>query len=81
MKIWSKQILQGLHKLHLQEPPIIHRDIKCDNIFINGTTEGEVKIGDLGFGAFCREKGCSHPLIGTNLFSFFSFEIIFPAFL
>ncbi|KAL0198187.1 hypothetical protein M9458_006727, partial [Cirrhinus mrigala] len=44
---WSHQILKGLHFLHTRTPPIIHRDLKCDNIFITGPT-GSVKIGDLG---------------------------------
>jgi len=47
IKRWSRQILKGLAYLHSHEPPIIHRDLKCDNIFINGA-HGEVKIGDLG---------------------------------
>ena len=47
IRTWGRQILQGLHYLHTSNPPIIHRDLKCDNIFINGTT-GLVKIGDLG---------------------------------
>ena len=47
IRTWGRQILQGLHYLHTWQPPIIHRDLKCDNIFINGTT-GLVKIGDLG---------------------------------
>ena len=47
IRTWGRQILQGLHYLHTRQPPIIHRDLKCDNIFINGTT-GLVKIGDLG---------------------------------
>lgn len=47
VKRWSRQILKGLVYLHSHQPPIIHRDIKCDNIFINGA-HGEVKIGDLG---------------------------------
>ena len=38
---------QGLQFLHTREPPVIHRDLKCDNIFITGPT-GSVKIGDLG---------------------------------
>jgi WNK lysine deficient protein kinase len=33
--------------LHELPSPIIHRDIKCDNIFIN-SFNGEIKIGDLG---------------------------------
>lgn len=47
MKRWCRQILKGLIYLHSYDPPIIHRDIKCDNIFINGA-HGEVKIGDMG---------------------------------
>lgn len=39
--------MKGLHFLHTRTPPIIHRDLKCDNIFITGPT-GSVKIGDLG---------------------------------
>ncbi len=29
---------------------IIHRDLKCDNILINGNT-GEIRIGDFGLSA------------------------------
>lgn len=47
IKNWARQILKGLVYLHSHEPPIIHRDLKCDNIFVNGN-HGEVKIGDLG---------------------------------
>ena len=47
LKSWCRQILKGLHFLHTRTPPVIHRDLKCDNIFITGPT-GSVKIGDLG---------------------------------
>jgi len=67
IKSWCKQILLGLNYLHTQEPPIIHRDIKCANIFINGTTEGEVKIGDLGLATFCQKKDAL-SVIGTPEF-------------
>lgn len=46
IKNWAMQILQGLEYLHSQDPPIIHRDLECDNIFVNGN-HGEIKIGDL----------------------------------
>ncbi len=35
---WLIQILNGLEYLHSQDTPIIHRDLKCDHIFINGTS-------------------------------------------
>jgi serine/threonine protein kinase len=44
---WAKQILLGLKYLHYKEPPIIHGDLRCDKIYINGHS-GEIKIGDLG---------------------------------
>ncbi|CDW81608.1 mitogen activated protein kinase family [Stylonychia lemnae] len=48
IKGWCSQILQGLVYLHEQKPhPIIHRDLKCDNVFINSHS-GEIRIGDLG---------------------------------
>ncbi|POM68531.1 WNK protein Kinase, partial [Phytophthora palmivora] len=47
IKRWCLQILEGLHYLHSQNPPVIHRDLKCDNIFVNGNT-GDLRIGDLG---------------------------------
>jgi len=67
IKSWCRQILLGLNYLHTQDPPIIHRDIKCGNIFINGTTEGEVKIGDLGLATFCLKKDAL-SVIGTPEF-------------
>ena len=57
LKRWAWQILQGLIYLHGHQPPIIHRDLKCDNIFIHGTS-GVVKIGDLGL-AKLMEEGLS----------------------
>ena len=44
---WAYQILEGLIYLHAHVPPIIHRDLKCDNIFFNSNS-GTIKIGDLG---------------------------------
>lgn len=53
IRSWGRQILKGLIFLHTRTPPIIHRDLKCDNVFINGTT-GLVKIGDLGLATLKR---------------------------
>ena len=54
-KRWAIQILNGLEYLHSQDPPIIHRDLKCDNIFINGTS-GDLRIGDFGLSTAINQK-------------------------
>lgn len=54
-KRWAIQILKGLEYLHSQDPPIIHRDLKCDNIFINGTS-GDLRIGDFGLSTAISKK-------------------------
>ena len=66
LKSWCRQILKGLHFLHTRSPPVIHRDLKCDNIFITGPT-GSVKIGDLGL-ATLKNKSFAKSVIGTPEF-------------
>ncbi|KAL3536680.1 hypothetical protein ACH5RR_000046 [Cinchona calisaya] len=66
MKNWARQILRGLEYLHSQNPPVIHRDLKCDNIFVNGN-QGEVKIGDLGL-ATVLQQPTAKSVIGTPEF-------------
>lgn len=67
VKNWARQILHGLAYLHGHGPPVIHRDLKCDNIFVNGHL-GQVKIGDLGLAAILRESQHAHSVIGTPEF-------------
>ncbi|KAL4619936.1 hypothetical protein ACB092_06G117200 [Castanea dentata] len=64
LKKWSKQVLVGLEYLHTHEPCIIHRDLNCSNIFINGNI-GQVKIGDLGFAAIVGKSHAAHSILGT----------------
>ncbi|XP_051758410.1 serine/threonine-protein kinase WNK2-like isoform X2 [Ctenopharyngodon idella] len=66
LRSWCRQILKGLHFLHTRTPPIIHRDLKCDNIFITGPT-GSVKIGDLGL-ATLKRTSFAKSVIGTPEF-------------
>ncbi|KAK4407693.1 putative serine/threonine-protein kinase WNK4 [Sesamum angolense] len=67
IKIWARQILEGLVYLHGHDPPVIHRDLKCDNIFVNGHL-GQVKIGDLGLAAILQGSHRAHSVIGTPEF-------------
>ncbi|KAM7501721.1 hypothetical protein LguiB_000625 [Lonicera macranthoides] len=66
-KIWIRQILECLVFLHSHDPPVIHRDLKCDNIFVNGHS-GQVKIGDFGLAAILRNSHTAHSVIGTPEF-------------
>lgn len=63
LKRWAWQILCGLVYLHGHTPSIIHRDLKCDNIFINGS-EGIVKIGDLGLATLLRARTAPQSVLG-----------------
>ncbi|KAI8804700.1 kinase-like domain-containing protein [Cladochytrium replicatum] len=66
LKNWCRQVLSGLHYLHTRNPPIIHRDLKCDNIFINGNN-GQAKIGDLGL-ATVKDRDHVSSVLGTPEF-------------
>ncbi|KAJ1982932.1 hypothetical protein H4R35_000058 [Dimargaris xerosporica] len=63
LKNWCMQVLRGLDYLHRYDPPIIHRDLKCDNIFVNGNS-GHLKIGDLGLATFKHREHAS-SVLGT----------------
>ncbi|PSR96250.1 Serine/threonine-protein kinase [Actinidia chinensis var. chinensis] len=67
LKKWSKQILKGLDYLHTHEPCIIHRDLNCSNVFINGNI-GQVKIGDFGLAATVGKNHSAHSILGTPEF-------------
>lgn len=63
---WCHNLLEAISYLHSQKPPVMHRDLKCDNIFINGHV-GEVKIGDLGLSGV-KEDTIAQSVIGTPEF-------------
>jgi serine/threonine protein kinase len=68
IKNWCRQILEGISYLHSQPGPVIHRDLKCDNIFINGN-DGKVLIGDLGLSTSLRgQASCATSIVGTPEF-------------
>ncbi|XP_059203306.1 serine/threonine-protein kinase WNK4-like isoform X2 [Centropristis striata] len=66
LQSWSFQILKGLQFLHSRCPPILHRDLKCDNVFITGPN-ASVKIGDLGL-ATLKKASFAKSVIGTPEF-------------
>lgn len=64
---WCKQILSGLDYMHTHNPPVIHRDLKCDNIFIDAS-EGIVKIGDFGLSK-ALPNGAADSCLGTPAYT------------
>uniref|UniRef100_A0A7N0RC40 non-specific serine/threonine protein kinase n=1 Tax=Kalanchoe fedtschenkoi TaxID=63787 RepID=A0A7N0RC40_KALFE len=69
LKKWCWQILKGLEYLHTNELCVIHRDLNCSNVFINGNT-GLVKIGDFGLAAAVgnTKNHEAHSMLGTPEF-------------
>lgn len=45
---WSLQICDALYYLHSQNPPIIYKDMKPDNVMVRGENRDSIKIIDLG---------------------------------
>lgn len=65
---WCGQILEGIAYLHSMTPnPIIHRDLKCDNIFVHGNA-GNLVIGDLGLCTTFISGSPHYTIVGTPEF-------------
>ncbi|GFH08667.1 predicted protein [Haematococcus lacustris] len=57
--MWLIDIAEGLQHLHGQDPPLIHRDIKLDNILLHDCHEQErmvARITDLGLHVVLKQQ-------------------------
>ncbi|KAL6057894.1 signal transducing kinase of the PAK [Balamuthia mandrillaris] len=60
-----KTVLEGLAYLHTQSQPIIHRDIKSDNILIG--MNGSIKMTDFGYGSQLKgPEDTKTSVVGTT---------------
>jgi len=64
-RIWVYQMLEGLNYLHNKS--IVHRDIKCENIFL--TANLHIQIGDFGFARFIKNGEVSKTYCGSEAYS------------
>uniref|UniRef100_A0A803MT68 non-specific serine/threonine protein kinase n=1 Tax=Chenopodium quinoa TaxID=63459 RepID=A0A803MT68_CHEQI len=62
IKGWCRQILSALEYLHSRTPMIIHRDVKGENILIDGVS-GKIKLADFGFAVPYEDE--THNVAGT----------------
>lgn len=60
---WVRQTCVALHGLHTQLPPLIHRDLKPDNVLLGA--DGTVRVIDFGLAARMLEGGQAPGTVGT----------------
>jgi WNK lysine deficient protein kinase len=65
---WCRQILDALNYMHTHNPAVIHRDLKCDNLFIDAS-EGIVKIGDFGLSREIANGEEAESKLGTPAYT------------
>eukprot|EP00048_Salpingoeca_helianthica_P020704 m.247507 g.247507 ORF g.247507 m.247507 type:complete len:448 (-) comp51439_c0_seq1:596-1939(-) len=64
LQAWCRQIVTALNFLHTRRPAIVHRDIHCGSLYVDGRT---IKLGSLGTAAVLHD-GTAAGIIGLPEF-------------
>ena len=59
-------LVNALMALHSNDPPILHRDIKLENLLIS--SNGEIKLTDFGWSGFLIENTTRETFCGTKAY-------------
>eukprot|EP00933_Yihiella_yeosuensis_P053249 TRINITY_DN51436_c0_g1_i1.p1 TRINITY_DN51436_c0_g1~~TRINITY_DN51436_c0_g1_i1.p1 ORF type:complete len:403 (+),score=61.41 TRINITY_DN51436_c0_g1_i1:76-1284(+) len=63
----TKQVLQGIQFLQLHEPPLIHHDMKLDNVVVTGSIESpSVRLIDFGCSVWATPEHQTEPSTGDR---------------
>ncbi|CAL1539200.1 unnamed protein product [Lymnaea stagnalis] len=63
IRIFTRQILEGAAYLHSRQTPIIHRDIKGQNVLLED--ESNIKLTDFGLSKILHEQTNARSSLGT----------------
>lgn len=63
---FMKDLLSAVYYLHNMDPPIIHRDIKLENVLVN--EEGRIKLTDFGWSNYIFDDEVRDTFCGTPVY-------------
>jgi serine/threonine protein kinase len=63
----ARQILKGLEYLHAMSPPVVHGDLRCDKIYVNGHSgKPAAAAGAQGHTGSCSDAGVADAAEGSS---------------
>jgi len=63
---YIKDLLSAVYYLHLMDPPIIHRDIKLENVLLH--EDGKIKLTDFGWSNYICDDEVRDTFCGTPVY-------------
>jgi WNK lysine deficient protein kinase len=64
---WAGQILEALVHLHAHRPPVVHRDVKCENILVKSSSGAALKLADFGLATRLEHQSSRISSIGSSI--------------